>query len=61
MFKELAMIHLNNFYERSKSELKNFLALMEKGQNKDIKKDYIGQFLSPEATNDFQKKLRHRI
>lgn len=31
MFKELAMVHLSKFYERSKDELKNFLALMDKG------------------------------
>ena len=62
------MIHLKKFYERSKDELKSFLALMDKGRNKDIDKDcdwahadYLGEYLSSEATDNFQKKLRQRI
>lgn len=53
IFKELGMMHLRKFYERSKEELKNFLALMEKGQNKDMPMEYLGEYLSHEATDDF--------
>jgi hypothetical protein len=50
----MSVIQLKTFWQRTQDDLKGFLTLMEKGQNKDMQSDYLLQYLSPEATDEYQ-------